>query len=91
MSHELTPIDNEKQIHVRIQQIYGKKRVTTITGIEDEIIVKIFKELRRKLSCGGHLSKDKKVVQLQGDYSSSICDVLGKMLGDVKIVVHGRK
>ncbi|ELA46207.1 translation initiation factor SUI1 [Vavraia culicis subsp. floridensis] len=91
MSHELTPMDNEKQIHVRIQQIYGKKKVTTITGIEDEMITDILKELRRKLSCGGNLSKDKKVVQLQGDYSFSIGDVLGRMLGDVKIVVHGKK
>lgn len=84
-------MDNEKQIHVRIQQIYGKKKVTTITGIEDEMITDILKELRRKLSCGGNLSKDKKVVQLQGDYSFSIGDMLGRMLGDVKIVVHGKK
>jgi translation initiation factor SUI1 len=58
-------------VHVRIQQRNGRKCVTTIQGLEDDLDLKrICKAMKRSFNCNGNVAEDDEmgdVIQLQGD------------------------
>ena len=59
------------KIHVRIQQRNGRKCITTIQGLEDDLDLKrICKAMKRSFNCNGNIADDDEmgeVIQLQGD------------------------
>lgn len=59
------------KIHVRIQQRNGRKCITTIQGLEDDLDLKrICKAMKRSFNCNGSIANDEEkgeVIQLQGD------------------------
>ncbi|EPR78889.1 Translation initiation factor SUI1 [Spraguea lophii 42_110] len=84
-------VTDEKTLHVRIQQLNRRKKVTLIEGIPDDQKEKILKFLKKKKSCGGSISKENGGVQLQGDYSYEIEEDLSGLFSEYKIVMHGKR
>ena len=62
--------DNTK-VHVRVQQRNGRKCITTIQGLADDLDIKrICKAFKKNFSCNGAVTKDEEmgeVIQLSGD------------------------
>ena len=58
-------------MHVRIQQRTGRKCITTIQGLEDDLDLKrICKAMKKSFNCNGNVAEDDEmgeVIQLQGD------------------------
>lgn len=78
-------------LHVRIQQHSGRKHLTIIEGIPEKSQVDVYSFLKRKLACGGTHKKDKGIVQLMGDHSFIIRDLLKGILPEYDVVLHGKK
>ena len=85
------------KIHIRIHQRNGKKCITTVEGLDDDLDIKrICRALRTLLNCNGNVvdSKEGDVMQLQGD-QRDLCRrwLLEECIvsrSDVdRIVVHG--
>lgn len=80
-----------------MQQRNGRKNITTVQGLDDDLdIALICKALRKILKCNGSISNsgDKgKVIQLQGDHRLAVKEFLEKVeIYDPKedrIVVYG--
>lgn len=84
--------------HIRVQQRNGRKCITTLDGLEDDLDLKrICKAMRSAFSCNGNITyKDdgSEVIQLQGDQRENIKQWLLQMeviLPNEKerIVIHG--
>ena len=78
-------------LHVRIQQYSGRKYLTIIEGIPAEKRAGVYDTLKKKLACGGANKKDKGIVQLMGDHSFIIKDLLKELFPEHNIVLHGKK
>lgn len=83
------------KIHVRVQQRNGRKCITTVAGLADDLDIKrICKAFKKNFSCNGALQKDeedKEVIQLSGDQRTQVKSFLVDQeisLG-VDIVLHG--
>ncbi|KAI0985037.1 hypothetical protein GJ496_009702 [Pomphorhynchus laevis] len=82
-------------IHIRIQQRTGRKLVTTVQGIPQELdLKKINKYFRKTFSCLGTVvnhSEYGEVVQLSGDQRENVCNFLSNGLNIPvdQIKVHG--
>jgi translation initiation factor 1 len=61
----------KSKVHIRVQQRNGKKCITSIQGLDDDLDQKrICKHMRRNFNCNGNVVKDEdgvEVIQLQGD------------------------
>ena len=85
----------ERSVHIHLQQRNGKKTVTTVSGLAQDLdLALILKALKDVCKCGGHIVKSEsfgKVIQVQGDHR----DLIKKFLADEEIVhsnnihVHG--
>ncbi len=67
----------KSKIHVRIQQRNGKKSITTIEGLDDDLDLKrICKAMRKCFNCNGNVTQTKDeenlIIQLQGDQRENI-------------------
>ena len=86
--------DNSK-IHVRVQQRNGRKCITTIQGLADDLDVKrITRALKKTFQCNGSIVNDVElgeIVQLSGDQRSNVRDffVSQEICHDDQIVIHG--
>lgn len=89
----------KNKYHIRVQQRNGRKCITTLDGLEDDLDLKrICKAMRNAFSCNGNVSmkegEDTGVIQLQGDQRENIKqwlldnEVILKNEAD-RIVVHG--
>lgn len=88
----------KSKIHIRIQQRNGKKCITTIAGLEDDLDTKrICKAMKASFNCNGNVVESEEegdVIQLQGDQRENSRDwllaqeIIGKEERD-RIVVHG--
>ena len=61
----------EEKVHVRVQQRNGRKCITTVAGLADDLDIKrICKAFKKNFSCNGAVQKDLEVgevIQLSGD------------------------
>ncbi len=60
----------QQKIHIRVHQRNGKKCITSIEGLEDDLDVKrICKAMRKEFNCNGNVAQEEtgEVIQLQGD------------------------
>merc|ERR1711979_121400 len=73
-------LSDQGLIHVRIQQRNGRKTLTTVQGLSDELdLKKIVKACKKEFACNGTVvehSEYGEVIQLQGDQRTKIVDWL---------------
>mmetsp|Transcript_3870 Transcript_3870/g.5263 ORF Transcript_3870/g.5263 Transcript_3870/m.5263 type:complete len:112 (+) Transcript_3870:143-478(+) len=83
------------EVHIRNQQRNGRKSLTTISGLPDDLdLKKILKWIRKLYSTNGTVKEDKvhgEVIQVQGDLRSEIERFLidYKVCSKEEIKVHG--
>ena len=82
-------------VHIRIQQRNGKKSLTTVQGLADDLdLPKILKALKKTLNTNGAILEDEEfgaVLQLQGDHRTAVTDFLCtyRICGRSEIKIHG--
>lgn len=96
--------DDEKQrdavqgekVHVRVQQRNGRKCITTVAGLADDLDIKrICKAFKKNFSCNGALQQDEEtggdVIQLSGDQRTNVKEFLvdQEICHSDEIVLHG--
>ena len=87
--------NSEEKVHVRVQQRNGRKCITTVAGLTDDLDIKrICKAFKKNFSCNGAVQKDdeeKEVIQLQGDQRTNVKDFLvdQEICTPDVIVLHG--
>lgn len=81
---------------MRIQQRNGKKRITTVQGLDDKKydLKLLLKEFKKEFHCNGSLDDDPdfgKVIRLTGDNRKAITDFLIKenLATKENIKIHG--
>jgi len=87
------------KINIRIQQRNGKKSITTIQGLDEDLDQKrICKAMRKQFSCNGNLEVSETygtIIQLQGDQRELAKEwliaqeILTQAEADERIVIHG--
>jgi translation initiation factor 1 len=87
------------KIHVRIQQRNGRKCITTIQGLDDDLDLKrICKAMKRAFNCNGSIAEDEdmgEIIQLQGDQRKNVKDwlleqeIVTKQEAEDRVVLHG--
>ena len=86
--------DNSK-IHIRVQQRNGRKCITTVQGLADDLdIKKLAKALKKTFQCNGCVNQDVElgeILQLSGDQRTNIKDffVDQEVCFEDQIVIHG--
>jgi translation initiation factor 1 len=89
----------KNKYHIRVQQRNGRKCITTLDGLEEDLDLKrICKAMREAFSCNGNVvmkeDEEEGVIQLQGDQRENIKqwlldqEIILKNEAD-RIVVHG--
>eukprot|EP00727_Mastigamoeba_balamuthi_P000416 m51a1_g10371 putative translation initiation factor sui1 family protein (109) ;mRNA; r:97428-98188 len=67
-------------VHIRIQQRNGKKALTTISGLPQDLdFERILKHCKKSFSCNGSIVEDEElgmVIQLQGDQRQNVAGFL---------------
>lgn len=62
--------DNTK-VHIRVQQRNGRKCITTVAGLADDLDVKrILKAFKKNFSCNGAIAKDTELGQVRASTRS---------------------
>ena len=68
--------DKEKYVTIRVQQRNGKKCITIIAGIAEDLdLDKILKYLKKTYSCNGSICNDEKfgeIITLSGDQKENV-------------------
>ena len=87
------------KIHIRIQQRNGRKCITTIQGLENDLDLKrICKAMKRAFNCNGSIAEDEEmgeIVQLQGDQRQNVKEwlveqeIVNRTDADDRLVIHG--
>mmetsp|Transcript_840 Transcript_840/g.1025 ORF Transcript_840/g.1025 Transcript_840/m.1025 type:complete len:106 (+) Transcript_840:113-430(+) len=86
---------SEDKVHVRVQQRNGRKCITTVAGLADDLDIKrICKAFKKNFSCNGAVQKDEEeneVIQLSGDQRTNVKDFLvdQEICIAPSIVLHG--
>ena len=90
---------SEKKIHLRTQQRNGKKCITTVQGLDDDLDIKrIAKAMRKQFNCNGSIDEHEQygqIIQLQGDQRDNVIqwlieqEILTKQEVEDRIVKHG--
>jgi translation initiation factor 1 len=88
----------KSKIHIRVQQRNGRKCITTIEGLEDDLDTKrICKAMKSAFNCNGNVTLDEDkgdIIQLQGDQRENSREwllhqeIIAQNEKD-RIVVHG--
>ena len=84
-----------EKVHVRVQQRNGRKCITTVAGLADDLDIKrICKAFKKNFSCNGAVQKDeddKEVIQLSGDQRTNVKEFLvdQEICHSDAIVLHG--
>ena len=82
-------------MHVRVQQRNGRKCLTTVQGLADDLDVKrILKAFKKNFSCNGAIVKDDElgeIIQLSGDQWTNVREFLldQEICMDAQVVLHG--
>jgi translation initiation factor 1 len=94
-SMELHFKNNNKKIHIRIQQRNSRKSITIIEGFDETLdLKKILKYMKKNFNCNGKVFADTrygKIIQLQGDQRMISKDFMIDMniISTENIVIHG--
>lgn len=92
---EHTNINCNDQIHIRQQMRNGKKCITIVEGLNENLDLKnLLKTLRKKLSTNGSITKDeddKPIIQLQGNMKRLVSEFLieNNICTETQIKIHG--
>mmetsp|Transcript_21691 Transcript_21691/g.31565 ORF Transcript_21691/g.31565 Transcript_21691/m.31565 type:complete len:107 (-) Transcript_21691:143-463(-) len=87
--------DKGSKIHVRVQQRNGRKCITTIQGLPDDLdLKKITRALKKTFQCNGTVNNDAElgeIIQLSGDQRTNVREffVDQEICHDDQIVIHG--
>ena len=69
-----------EKVHVRVQQRNGRKCITTVAGLADDLDIKrICKAFKKNFSCNGAVQNDEdasEVIQLSGDQRTNVKEFL---------------
>ncbi len=98
-SHDpFASMEKQNKIHIRMQQRNGKKCITTVSNLEDDLdLPRICKALKKLFECGGSVETDRlghDVIQLQGDHRIRIKawlikqEIVAKSEAE-RIIIHG--
>jgi translation initiation factor 1 len=67
---------HKSKVHIRVQQRNGKKCITSIEGLDDDLDQKrICKHMRKLFNCNGNVIHDElrgDIIQLQGDQRDNV-------------------
>lgn len=83
------------KVHVRVQQRNGRKCITTVAGLADDLDIKrICKAFKKNFSCNGAVQKDEddgEVIQLSGDQRTNVMEFLvdQEICHKEEVVLHG--
>ena len=85
-----------EKVHVRVQQRNGRKCITTVAGLADDLDIKrICKAFKKNFSCNGAVQNDEdtggEVIQLSGDQRTNVKEFLEdqEICHSDEIVLHG--
>jgi translation initiation factor 1 len=82
-------------VHIRIQQRNGRKSLTTVQGLAEDLdLKKILKALKKMFSTNGTIVADEEmgdVIQLQGDQRKNVAEFLVKykICSKIEVKIHG--
>ncbi|GAX17832.1 translation initiation factor 1 [Fistulifera solaris] len=88
-------VTTEEKVHVRVQQRNGRKCITTVAGLADDLDIKrICKAFKKTFSCNGAVQQDEdagEVIQLSGDQRTNVKEFLTaqEICHAESIVLHG--
>lgn len=84
------------KVHVRVQQRNGRKCITTVAGLANDLDIKrICKAFKKNFSCNGAVQRDEEtggeVIQLSGDQRTNVFEFLvdQEICHKEEIVLHG--
>ena len=83
------------KVHVRVQQRNGRKCITTVAGLANDLDIKrICKAFKKNFSCNGAVQKDEddgEVIQLSGDQRTNVMEFLvdQEICHKLEVVLHG--
>lgn len=83
------------KIHVRMQQRSGRKCLTTVEGLADDLdLHKILRALKKTFKCNGAVVTDEElgeILQLSGDQRTNIREFFidQEVCHDDQVVIHG--
>lgn len=86
---------DQSKVHIRVQQRNGRKCITTVQGLADDLDVKrICKAFKKNFSCNGAVQQDEEeneVIQLSGDQRTMVMEFLAdqEICHKEDIVLHG--
>lgn len=67
----------KNNVHIRIQQRNGRKRITVIEGLPREGDIKdTFRSMQKTFNCGGQLLVNEHIIILTGDQRQKVHDYL---------------
>lgn len=86
--------DNSK-VHVRVQQRNGRKCITTVQGLAEDLdLNKILRALKKTFQCNGSITQDEEmgeIIQLSGDQRTNVREffVDQEVCLEDQIIIHG--
>ncbi len=88
-------VSDSNLVHIRIQQRNGRKSLTTVAGLADDLDLKrILKAFKKTFSCNGTVIEDEEhgeILQLQGDQRKNVAAFLvdNEICGKHEVRIHG--
>lgn len=87
MSDDLSILNFNKIIHIRIKQRKAKSYITSIENLPGNLDV-ILKKLKKSLCCSGTLDSDG-IIKLNGDHRDVLKQMTAQICKEDEIMVHG--
>uniref|UniRef100_A0A7S2Y0G0 SUI1 domain-containing protein n=1 Tax=Fibrocapsa japonica TaxID=94617 RepID=A0A7S2Y0G0_9STRA len=87
--------EDKSKVHVRVQQRNGRKCITLIEGLQDDLdLKKILKAFKKNFSCNGAITHDDEVgdvIQLSGDQRTNVKEFLEdqEIINQGQCILHG--
>lgn len=79
--------DDDRTIKVQIAPGKRSRTLTLIYNVPEDRQTLLLQMLKKKMSCGGTINKEKKYLQLQGDFKENICDYLKQQFPEHNVVI----
>ena len=86
---------DQEKVHIRVQQRNGRKCITTVQGLAEDLDIKrICKAFKKNFQCNGAVTKDSElgeIIQLSGDQRTNVNSFLvdQEICMKSQIVIHG--